>query len=132
PDVQRIRVPLRPGRRRAVTRRLVEGVLSRLHLRGPRVCRPAAPPRPARPADARVRPGAGLRVRRHLDRCLEAAGQPETIFTGVPTRTSLRSARTSLLRRRTQPCDTAWPMSHGVFVPWTPTTPPPGQSDSFE
>ena len=32
-----------------------------------------------------------------------------TIFTGVPTRTSLRNARTSLLRRRTQP-DTAWPV----------------------
>ncbi len=38
----------------------------------------------------------------------------------------------SLFRRRTQPCETAWPISHGVFVPWTPTTPPPGQSESFE
>ena len=103
-----------------------------LHLRGPRLRRPAAPPRPARPADARVRPGARLRVRRRLDRGLAPPGQPATIFTGVPTRTSLRSARTSLLRRRTQPCDTAWPISHGVFVPWTPTTPPPGQSESFE
>src|SRR4029078_6463624 len=104
----------------------------RLRVRAPRARRPPAPPRPVRPADARVRPGARLRVRRRLDRGLEAAGQPATIFTGVPTRTSLRSARTSLLRRRTQPCDKAWPMSHGEFVPWTPTTPPPGQSESFE
>ena len=72
-----------------------------------------------------------IRVRRRLG-CVATAAQPATILTGVPTRTSLRSARTSLLRRRTQPCDTAWPISHGVFVPWTPTTPPPGQSESFE
>ena len=38
----------------------------------------------------------------------------------------------SLFRSRTQPCETACPISHGVFVPWTPTTPPPGQSESFE
>jgi hypothetical protein len=38
----------------------------------------------------------------------------------------------SLFRKRTQPCETACPISHGVFVPWTPTTPPPGQSESFE
>ena len=38
----------------------------------------------------------------------------------------------SLFRSRTQPWETACPISHGVFVPWTPTTPPPGQSESFE
>ena len=43
-------------------------------------------------------------------------------MTGVPTRTSLRSARTSPFRSRTQPCETACPINHGLLVPWTPTT----------
>jgi hypothetical protein len=43
-----------------------------------------------------------------------------------------RSQRTSSLWSRMHPCDTAWPRSHGHGVPWTPTTPPPGQSVSFE
>ena len=90
--------------------------------------------RPAPPAaSGRSRPTRSRRTRSTPPRLrLATAATPATILTGVPTRTSLRSARTSLLRRRTQPCDTACPISHGVFVPWTPTTPPPGQSDSFE
>ena len=73
-DVQRLRLPLRPGRDRAVAGRLVEDVRARLHVRGPRLRRPAAPPGPARPADARVRPGQGLRVRRGLDRGVKGSG----------------------------------------------------------
>ena len=55
-----------------------------------------------------------------------------TILTGVPTRTTVRRKTMSWLCRRTQPCETAWPINSGVFVPCTPTTPPPGQSDSLE
>ena len=33
---------------------------------------------------------------------------------------------------RMQPCDGRPGMSSGWLVPWMPTTPPPGQSDSFE
>ena len=51
-DVQRLRLPLRAGRDRAVARRLVADVRARLHVRGPRLRRAAAAPRPVRPADA--------------------------------------------------------------------------------
>ncbi len=55
-----------------------------------------------------------------------------TILIGVPTGMRARSQRTSSLCRRTQPCETFRPRSHGHGVPCTPTIPPPGQSESFE
>jgi hypothetical protein len=33
---------------------------------------------------------------------------------------------------RMQPCDTAWPISCGMLVPWMPNQPPPGHSVSAE
>ena len=47
---------------------------------------------------------------------------------GVPTGARRRSWTTSSFRIRTQPCETAWPISPGRLVPWMPTMPPPGQS----
>ncbi len=47
---------------------------------------------------------------------------------GVPSGASVRSLTMLRLNIRTQPCDTARPISWGSFVPWMPTTPPTGQS----
>ena len=132
--LQRLRLPLRARRGRAVARRLLAHVRAGRHLPRPRLRPPAAPAR--RAASGRCprttsRPTRSTR-RRRSDRPARPAVYAATILTGVPTRTSLRSATMSLFRSRTQPCETAWPISHGAFVPWTPTTPPPGQSDSFE
>ena len=63
-DVQRLRLPLRAGRRRGGARRLVAHVPARVHVPGPRLRRAAAPPRTRRPADALVRPDPAVRVRR--------------------------------------------------------------------
>ncbi len=41
---------------------------------------------------------------------------------------SLTSRSMSALRTRMQPCDGRPGSRPGWFVPWTPTTPPPGQS----
>lgn len=51
---------------------------------------------------------------------------------GVPSRARRFSFRIPSFETRTQPCDTASPRSQGMYVPWIPTTPPPGHSDSFE
>ena len=51
---------------------------------------------------------------------------------GVPTATSPRIRRMSRFDTRTHPCETACPSSDGAYVPWMPTMPPPGQSESLE
>ena len=144
---ERVGVAARP-------RRLVAAVRAWLHLQRPWLRRPAAAPDPEPAADALERDDRAVRLRCPVGLALlgssragaGTAGIPRrprgtagvrsayaaTILIGVPMRTSLRSARMSLLRRRMQPCETAWPMSHGESVPWTPTTPPPGQSESLE
>ncbi len=45
---------------------------------------------------------------------------------------SRASWRIFALGTRTQPCDGRPGMRPGSFVPWMPTTPPPGQSLSTE
>ena len=105
---------------RSCARRLVAAVLARTHVPEPRL--PAAPAR----AGGRV-----VRVRA-VQPLARPARAYATILTGVPTRTTVRRKTMSWLCRRTQPCETAWPINSGVFVPCTPTTPPPGQSDSLE
>ena len=52
------------------------------------------------------------------------------IVNGVPTGMSFASFRMSAFLRRTQPCEIRPGINPGVFVPCTPTTPPPGQSVS--
>jgi hypothetical protein len=47
---------------------------------------------------------------------------------GVPTGMSLPRRTMSALRIRMHPCETRPGKSHGSFVPWIPTNPPPGQS----
>ena len=49
---------------------------------------------------------------------------------GVPIGMSLASWRILSLRTRTQPCDGRPGMRPGWLVPWIPTTPPLGQSES--
>jgi hypothetical protein len=55
-----------------------------------------------------------------------------TILSGVPAGVRRLSTNAAAFDMRTQPCDTASPSSHGIDVPWRPTTPPPGHSESFE
>ena len=54
----------------------------------------------------------------------------QTMVRGVPTRISFASFTMSPLRIRTQPCEMRPGISPGRVVPWTPTSPPPGQSVS--
>ena len=66
------------------------------------------------------RPGDGARARaRHL------------IRSGVPIGMIFASRAIRAFGTRTQPCDGRPGISSGWLVPWMPTTPPPGQSDSF-
>ena len=51
---------------------------------------------------------------------------------GVPSGMRSRRKAAVLFETRIHPCETAWPMNWGAFEPWSPTTPPPGQSESFE
>ena len=55
-----------------------------------------------------------------------------TIVSGVPAGVSRFSTSAAALDMRTQPWDTRLPRSCGMEVPWRPTTPPPGHSESFE
>ena len=50
--------------------------------------------------------------------------------TGVPTGMSCASRAIFAFGTRMQPCETRPGRSPGWFVPWMPTTPPPGQSES--
>ena len=52
------------------------------------------------------------------------------IGSGVPTGINRLSLRMLPFGTRTQPCDGRPGISSGWFVPWMPTTPPPGQSVS--
>ena len=123
--LQLLRVPL-PGRRASPMREAARGARSR---------RGAASWTAATGCDGssrRRRTDASARRSRSSRRASSSRPRYATILTGVPTRTTVRRNTMSRLCSRTQPCETAWPMSCGVFVPCTPTTPPPGQSDSFE
>lgn len=73
--------------------------------------------------------GLGTHPRRRLP--LEGTSYA-TIRIGVPGATKRRIRRMSRFETRTHPCDTARPSSHGAYVPWIPTIPPPGQSESRE
>jgi hypothetical protein len=59
-----------------------------------------------------------------------ASSRPDqrTTRTGVPSRTNRLSTSIAVFPTRMQPWETARPRSHGMLVPWIPTTPPPGQS----
>ena len=73
-----------------------------LHVAGDNYFMPALMGVPA-PADTGID---GVRSRSGSTAGVRGA-YAATILTGVPTRTSLRSATMSLFRRRTQPCETA-------------------------
>ena len=53
-----------------------------------------------------------------------------TTSIGVPSGASRARRRATTFETRTQPCDTAWPRSAGLSVPWMPTIPSSGQSVS--
>jgi hypothetical protein len=57
-----------------------------------------------------------------------APGPPYSISSGVPTGTRWDRREMSALRRRTHPWDGLPGIRPGWSVPWTPITPPPGQS----
>jgi hypothetical protein len=61
---------------------------------------------------------------------LAEAGQ--RIRIGVPIGIRCASRTIAALRTRMHPCDGRPGISSGWFVPWMPTTPPPGHSDSEE
>ena len=54
------------------------------------------------------------------------------MLTGVPIGMSRASWRILAFGTRMQPCDGRPGIRPGWFVPWMPTTPPPGQSERFE
>ena len=107
--VQRVRVPLRPARRRCGTWRVVARV-------------PREPPLPVAGLHGRGAPADELR------RALALAQDSDRRALGA----SRFSSTAAAFETRMHPCETAWPSRSGRGVPWMPTTPPPGHSLSFE
>ena len=110
---------LRPVRRPARRRR------SERNRRRRDARAPAAARRPARARQRSRRADRGQSGAAALDRYAP-------ILIGVPTGTRSLRRRIASFATRMHPCETAWPSSDGVFVPWIPTMPPPGHSLSFE
>ena len=135
--VQLVRLPLRRCRRRRCDRGLVAPVRPRLQVPGPRLRR-QAPERRAGHAAHAVRWRAGTIRLRGLEPLTPRAAaraaldQVATTRIGVPTGILSRRNAAVAFETRMHPCETALPSTDGSFQPWSPTTPPPGQSDSFE